>query len=964
MHRSPSSPTRSIRRACLALVASISMLVGLVIASPAGAGFLPAGHRGTLTLLPAPARTRAVEVRDRVSSVRGALAAGGFATRMATVFGAGGGSVPVTPELPTPSALDLAGMSTLPIHLQGPVAGLSAAVDEAIAMIGPHDGAGLKAHLGRFDRRFQASRWNVQVSSPPGAGLTGGAPVFEISPPDASVPTEAARRRGAVIQQAALLVAAALDRYVPMLMATGATGASRAGLEAPECDLLDQTPYLCVSTDADNTYTSNQALIVDLGGNDTYLNTAGGAPFTPPGGPAAIPVSLNLDLSGDDRYDYDGANQVFAPYEYSYSQGGAGPLSIGMLVDMSGVDSYRAAVPPPTPGITGSYVLAQGSGNAGLNGVGALFDLAGNDSYSISSPPTADKFRALFGQGLGVYGTGVLIDTGVGNDTYSLEAGDITQTTDQSRAWAAVYGQGAGYQALAQGILYDDGGSDSIVATAATTWTPDREPDVPQSGETPLYFFAAPISQVAVQGFGFGFHSVGMLLQGRGDTTYTAEGNATGMVSQYVQGQGFGWYGEGVVDDQGGDDTYTLRGTDSYERDLIVDDSCRTSSQIPCKQAAATVNQASGMHSLVFGQGSGWGSGFPFGIGLLDDHAGNDSYAAADEYHLNVSLHDELTDPTAPPSLQVWSGSVQPQLLVQGQGSTAGVGLLLDAGGTDSYVANYVKQTAASATSDHAPGPPQVRATNWYRIGVAAQGATWLGRGYGALLDLGGVGDRFSATATLPISTSPDPAGAYAAGYPYPTFQGSGSSLDSPGIFVADGTDPQIFSSPSQVVCPQSSAARGFGTWGECGLMDAGGANHEPIDLYRHAYGRAANASGQAPALAFTSDTPKNASAGPGWVSAAVRLVDPDGNPVAGATIHFDLQDTIPSQSTSWVTNWEVDAVTGADGVARAQVPLDGSDQGIQAYPDIVWRLFATYDGAPGLYPKHAASLLTLASGQ
>ena len=51
-------------------------------------------------------------------------------------------------------------------------------------------------------------------------------------------------------------------------------------------------------------------------------------------------------------------------------------------------------------------------------------------------------------------------------------------------------------------------------------------------------------------------------------------------------------------------------------------------------------------------------------------------------------------------------------------------------------------------------------------------------------------------------------------------------------------------------------------------------------------------------------------------------------SPIAGSVLHFDLEETggvLAYQAPTWVPMWRVDAVTGADGVARADVPLAGT---------------------------------------
>ncbi|KAF0247181.1 MAG: hypothetical protein FD180_120, partial [Planctomycetota bacterium] len=155
-------------------------------------------------------------------------------------------------------------------------------------------------------------------------------------------------------------------------------------------------------------------LIVDLGGNDRYLdgNIAQGG--------AAFGASLLVDVAGDDRYEADQLSQGSAFY------------GVGMLFDLAGNDGYRGA----------RHV--QGFG--GVKGLGVLSDVAGNDAYYAGgkyshAPLLPENFQSLsqgFGFGLRPNvsgGVGILADH-AGNDQYTAE----------------VFGQGASYW-FALGVL-------------------------------------------------------------------------------------------------------------------------------------------------------------------------------------------------------------------------------------------------------------------------------------------------------------------------------------------------------------------------------------------------------------------------------------------------------------------------------------------------------------------------------
>lgn len=132
--------------------------------------------------------------------------------------------------------------------------------------------------------------------------------------------------------------------------------------------------------DGDDTYTQDAPLIVDLAGNDVYLNNAGGVN----GGAAAV-----IDLAGNDVYG-SGSRDLGA--------NGGGVAGAGFLLDAGGDDLYRA----------GGFGT---NGGGYFFGSGFLLDAGGNDVY------TADLDCGVNGGGCTI-ASGTLIDGG-GNDSYS-----------------------------------------------------------------------------------------------------------------------------------------------------------------------------------------------------------------------------------------------------------------------------------------------------------------------------------------------------------------------------------------------------------------------------------------------------------------------------------------------------------------------------------------------------------------
>ena len=169
--------------------------------------------------------------------------------------------------------------------------------------------------------------------------------------------------------------------------------------------LAQQTSYglVVVGGHGPNTYDLEKgaALIIDLGGNDTYRGTIGASPNSDLGN------SVVIDLSGNDTYQ---------PAPLGLAAGRAG---IGIVIDHSGDDTYRLAHGSGGVGLAGLGILYDGEGQdiyegnrftqgAAFGGVGLLVDRAGDDRY------TSFGYALGFGAPLGV---GALIDVS-GNDFY------------------------------------------------------------------------------------------------------------------------------------------------------------------------------------------------------------------------------------------------------------------------------------------------------------------------------------------------------------------------------------------------------------------------------------------------------------------------------------------------------------------------------------------------------------------
>lgn len=232
-------------------------------------------------------------------------------------------------------------------------------------------------------------------------------------------------------------------------------------------------------------YAQDCALLIDLGGNDTYNGSA--AASNPD-----LPVSVFIDLSGDDRY--------VNAHEGIPSQG-AGVLGIGMLLDLGGSDSYE------------SKTFSQGCGRFG---VGMIYDTEGDDRYTSLG----------FSQGAGMYGIGCIVD----------DAGD-----DEYRT--VYYAQGYGF-ARGLGMIADLQGNDKYIADDTNLIHVGDQ--TPKHNESNAQGFASGRRADHTDGHNMS-GGIGIINDLAGDDEYFA--------GTFSQGSSY-WYGYGILSDHSGDDTY------------------------------------------------------------------------------------------------------------------------------------------------------------------------------------------------------------------------------------------------------------------------------------------------------------------------------------------------------------------------------------------------------------------------
>lgn len=324
-------------------------------------------------------------------------------------------------------------------------------------------------------------------------------------------------------------------------------------------------------------------LILDTGGNDTYLN----APATKSERNWA---SVVVDAAGDDRYLSDPALATTPVAQFAWRKpasnrpgpGGA-VLGVAALVDLAGNDLYRTHL----PGLASARA-----------GVATLLDAAGDDRY--------DAYQDS--EGFGMFGEGILEDQ-AGKDEY--------------RGFLQVQGVG---QTMGAGYLVDRAGDDTYLAEDAVIDFPSAQ--------------SAQHNTNMAQGAGNGrrgdyldSHSlaggVGILYDVAGDDRYSS--------ALFGQGVGY-WEGVGMLWDTGGNDRYDgmwyVQGASAhfaigYLEDTEGDDTYK-----------APMNMAQGAgHDFSVGwlldragndthkaPNLSLGAGNANGIGIFADLAGNDSY--------------------------------------------------------------------------------------------------------------------------------------------------------------------------------------------------------------------------------------------------------------------------------------------------------------------------------------------------
>jgi hypothetical protein len=349
---------------------------------------------------------------------------------------------------------------------------------------------------------------------------------------------------------------------------------------------------VCVGGEGDNTYSVDYPLLIDLGGEDTYVNSAGGA--SPLAGQQ--PVSVVLDMAGDDSYQSK-LGKGAAPMAAQ----GAGVAGVGFLVDVEGDDSYVAEAAQDA-----SILYAQGSAQSG---VGVRVDLAGADEYQVTNAGTAEFLTSNGQAAADTGGIAVSFDGGTGNDTYRVEAVSKPQEVGggQRLGSASVYGFGAATSGAA--LWADGGGTDEVSAEALAGSASHHAGRIDE-----------PFPSAEVSGIGFALGGTGIAIAGEGATKWNARAQTLWPVSLQggnaatVLGFGLGSRGLGAVHDNGGNDSYVAEAISEASATASAGASC------DCQRPKA---KALAGRSVVRAQGAGAN-----GIGILRDASGDDRFDA------------------------------------------------------------------------------------------------------------------------------------------------------------------------------------------------------------------------------------------------------------------------------------------------------------------------------------------------
>lgn len=464
----------------------------------------------------------------------------------------------------------------------------------------------LKGDTEPDDFQIDADKVNLQLAGPDAKLIHEGRD--EIDPEEVAALKLSLKIDYGYLAQAGLLVASAVDDAIEMLKDINTDNIETISVDSKIArgQLLYYAetslgPVIIGSKD-NNTYYKDALLIIDMGGDDRYFNSAGGA-----NGLSRPATAVVIDMSGNDFYS---ATRKFSQ--------GSGLFGIGILADLGGNDIYQAKHYAQGCAMFGIGILwdtnsardyfsadtcCQGSGGWG---VGILYDESGDTQY----------FSRTFSQGVGfTFGTGALIDKA--GDDYYIAAGTI----ENNRPYSMSQGFGQGNRPIASGgigILIDEQGNDHYTCQFY--------------GQGSAYWLGLGILidnggndryDAVCYAQGCGIHlSTGILIDRGGNDFYNCSygGNAQGAAHDLAVG---------ILVDKNGNDTYVGRGNNQGSA---------------ITNAFALFIDSSGddvYYTLPKGgQGYGGAARGRGSIGLFLDLGGNDFYS--EEY-----VNPDTTSPTS-----------------------------------------------------------------------------------------------------------------------------------------------------------------------------------------------------------------------------------------------------------------------------------------------------------------------------
>ncbi len=238
----------------------------------------------------------------------------------------------------------------------------------------------------------------------------------------------------------------------------GLTAQEHQGPDVPDSIAMGDIIYWCetdfghviIGGPGKTIYRTRFSVIIDLGGDDIYEVSAGGAD-------SIVQFAVAIDLDGDDLYS---SKQNFAF--------GSGGLGIGILIDHSGHDIYDSEDFALASASYGAGIVLDmegddlysgdvGSQGAGFIGYGILRDISGHDRYSAR----------LYSQGFGyVHGFGMIADLS-GNDNYTAQGAYVDKLRYADHHLSLSQGFGYGNRpdwSGGIGLLLDRGGNDHYIS--------------------------------------------------------------------------------------------------------------------------------------------------------------------------------------------------------------------------------------------------------------------------------------------------------------------------------------------------------------------------------------------------------------------------------------------------------------------------------------------------------------------